>query len=277
MRIVEVISHIIRESFTDISVSKLGIENLVRQADERLGDAAAEAIDRFVGVQSGAIDRGEWGGVMLSRQLEDAYSSNPSPAGLEIRRQLEKAFSPIRNELKSRFGDKITLYRGQGKVSKDAPTRHTLSWTSDPRVAAWFAGIDPRSMKIKPITDREIKSALETYEKTGSVKFLGKTYVRTDTPTNDPTVDEFYYDIYDRDGEILTDGDDLEKQFKDDQRYYQELINKRDQKLRNVVKAEIPIDDIIWITDRAGQSEFILHNRPGAKGYIDATGKLIKG
>jgi hypothetical protein len=76
---------------------------------------------------------------------------------------------------------------------------------------------------------------------------------------------------------MITDGDDLEAQFRDDQQHYQDLIDKRDKKLEMVVKAEIPIDDIIWITDRAGQSEFILHNRPGAKGYIDANGKLIKG
>lgn len=53
-------------------------------------------------------------------------------------------------------------------------------------------------------------------------------------------------------------------------------MDERSQKLKRVIKVEIPIDDIIWISDRAGQSEFILRNRPGARGYIDATGKLIK-
>ena len=276
MRFFELHPALLRESFTDISVSKLGIDDLVRKADSELTDAAADAIDRFVGVQPGAMDRGDWGGVMLSQRLEDAYSKDPSPAGLEIRRQLDAAFAPVRAELRARFGDHITLYRGQGEISKDASPRTTLSWTSDPRVAAWFAGIDPRVMKIKPITDDEIRAALETYAKTGKVKFQGKTYVRTETPTDDPNADEFYYDIYDRDGEMLTDGDDLEQQFRDEQEWHRELIDKRNKKLEKVVKAEIPIDDIIWITDCAGQSEFILHNRPGARGYIDATGKLVK-
>ena len=89
------------------------------------------------------------------------------------------------------------------------------------------------------------------------------------------TFNEFYYEIYDRDGEMLTDGDDLAQQFREDQQYYQELISKRDARLAKVVKAEIPIEDIIWITDRAGQSEFILHNRTGARGYIDAQGRKI--
>lgn len=277
MRFFDLHPRLLRETFTDISVSSLGIGDLINKADSELNDEAAEAIDRFVGVQSGAIDRGDWGGVMLSRQLEDAYSATPSPRGKEIRRQLESAFSPVLAELRSRFGDHITLYRAQGPVGNDAPTRHTLSWTSDPRVAAWMAGVDPRLMKVKPITDDEIQSALVSYSKDGKVRFRGKTYVQTTTPTNDPGSDEFYYEIYDRDGEMLTDGDDLRSQFLEDQRWYQELIDKRNKKLENVIKAEIPVDDIIWITDRAGQSEFILHNRPEAKGYIDTTGTLTKG
>lgn len=276
MRLIEFSTRVVRESFTDISVSKLGIDSLVKKADSELNGEAADAIDHFVGVPHNASDLNLTGGLMQSKSLEDAYSASPTSNGKKIRYQLDAAFGPVRQALKSKFGNVITLYRGQGDVSKDSGQRSTLSWTSDPRIAAWFAGVDPRIMRVKPITDEEIKIALKTYADTGKVTFKGKTYVRTDTPTDDPSVDEFYYEIYDRDGDMLTDGDDLEAQFKDDQRYYRELIDQREKKLKTVVKAEIPIDDIIWITDRAGQSEFILHNRPGAKGYIDATGKLIK-
>lgn len=277
MRFFEIMPLRLVESFSSIDVSKLGISDLVKQADGNLSGEAADAIERFVGVGPGAADRGEWGGVMLSRQLEDAYSATPSPKGAEIRKQLAAAFEPVRAALKARFGQHITLYRGQGKVENDKAQRHTLSWTSDFSTAAWFVGVDPRLMKIKPVTDDEITSALETYARTGKVKFKGKTYVRTETPTEDTNADEYYYDIYDRDGEMLTDGDDLKRQFKEEQKWYQELVDKRNEKLDRIVKAEIYIDDIIWITDRAGQSEFILHNRPGARGYIDAKGKLIKG
>lgn len=276
MRFFEILPARLVESFSRIDVSKLGISDLVKRADDELAGEAADAIDRFVGVQPGAADRGEWGGVMLSRQLEDAYSANPSPKGAEIRRQLEAAFRPIRDVLKARFGERITLYRGQGDVGANAPQRHTLSWTSDPRVAAWFVGVDPRLLNLKPITDEEIRNALETYGRTGKVALRGKTYVRTETPTDDPDADEFYYDIYDRDGELLTDGDGLAEQLRDDQKWYQDLIDKRNEKLNRIVRAEIPIDDIIWITDRAGQSEFILHNRPGSRGYIDTKGKIPK-
>ena len=278
MRIRDLLGSILVESFTDISVSKLGIDSLVKKADEEIdGTEAGQALDHFVGVPHDAMSKNIDAGIMQSSRLEDAYSSNPSPRGTEIKRQIDLAFGPVRNALKAKFGPTITLYRGQGDIDQGASQRSTLSWTSDPRVAAWFAGIDPRLMKVKPISDADIQKALKTYAETGKMKFLGKTYVRTDTPTDDPNLDEFYYEIYDKDGDMITDGDDLESQFRDDQRDYQELIDNRNKTLEKVVKAEIPVDDIIWITDRAGQSEFILHNRPRARGYIDANGRLIKG
>jgi hypothetical protein len=64
---------------------------------------------------------------------------------------------------------------------------------------------------------------------------------------------------------------DLKQQQKD----VQEIIQKYDQKMKSILVAKIPIDDIIWITNRANQSEFILYNRKGGTGYVDATGKMI--
>ena len=267
MRILDFLP-ILRESFTDISVEKLGIADMVKQADSRLSDEAADAIDGFVGVPHDAMQKQIGYGIMHSKPLEDAYGAIPSDRGKKIKHQLDQAFAPIKAVLKNKFGNVITLYRGTNPSDGTQSARHTLSWTSDPRVAALFVGIDPRMMKIKPITDADIQKALSTYHNTGRVKWRQNTYVRTDTPTNGAGVDEFYYDIYDRNNELVTDGDDIAQQFKDDQEYYQELIDKRNKKLKRVVKKQIPIDDIIWITDRAGQSEFILHNRPGSSGYI---------
>lgn len=277
MKICDLTPIIIRESFTDISVTKLGIDNLVKQADAALEDPAADAIDRFVGVAHNAREQQDvWGGIMQSRQLEDAYSAKPSEQGKKIRDQLTQAFAPVKTALQSRFGNVITLYRGQEEIDKEQTERSTLSWTSDPRIAALFARIAPWEMKLKPVTDEQIRAALNTYAKTGEVKFLRLRYVRTDIPTEGNGEDEFYYDIYDKDGELLTDGDNLEKAFKDEQSYYQELIDKREAKKSRILTAKIPIDDIVWITDRAGQSEFILHNQAGRAGYVDTKGKLVK-
>lgn len=274
MKICDLTPIIIRESFTDISVTKLGIDNLVKQADAALEDPAAYAIDNFVGVAHNAQEQGTWGGIMQSRRLEDAYSGNPSAQGVEIRQQLTQAFAPVKAALKSKFGNTITLYRGQTDTS-DTP-RSTLSWTSDPRVAAHFAGIEPWELKLKPITNQDVATALKQYLSNGKIKWQGKTYVRTDTPTEDSALDDYYYEIYDHSGELITDGDDIEQQFRDDQLYYNELIDKREAKKSRILTAKIPIDDIVWITDRAGQSEFILHNQAGRAGYVNTAGKLNK-
>jgi hypothetical protein len=274
MKIHELTPIVLRESFTDISVDRLGIAELVRQADETLEDPAAYAITSFVGVEPDAKNTGAWGGIMQSRRLEDAYSNNPSAEGQKIRQQIDTAMAPVKAALSSRFGRVITLYRAQRDVGDQ--DRSTLSWTSDPRVAAHFAGVEPWEMKLKQITDQDIAAALEQYHRTGKVKWQGKTYVRTDEPTDDPDLDQYYYEIYDRSGDMITDGDDLAQQFREDQQYHQELLAKKSAKLAGILTATIPIDDIIWITDRAGQSEFILHNQAGKAGYVDKTGRLIK-
>jgi len=276
MKITQLSHKLLLESFTDISVKKLGIGDVVDQAEQAIDDTpAGQAIDKFVGVPRTARSQGLLGGIMQSRELEDAYSAAPSPQGQKIRALLQKAFAPVKLALKAKYGKVITLYRAQEPQLAPGKSRATLSWTSDPRIAAWFAGIEPALMKLQPIRDQDIRQALDTYEKTGQVTWLNKTYRRTDMATQDPNLDEFYYEIYDQDGDIITDGDNLAQQFRDDQKWYQDLISKRDAQLAKVVKAQIPIEDIIWITDRAGQSEFILHNRPGARGYIDAQGQRI--
>lgn len=257
------------ESFSDVSVEDLGIADIVRQADEDLPEPAADAITSFVGGPHDAMKIGQEFGIMYSKRLEDAFSQTPSQEGRKIRQQLERAFDPIKNHLRHKFGSSIKLYRAQHPV-KDQLSRSTLSWTSDPRVAAEFAGIAPWEMKLKPITDETIAQALQIYNTTGRVKFRGKTYQRTKTPVPknyDSNLDDYYYDIWDND-ELITDGDNLKAEFQDIQQYVQSLINKREAKKEQILTALIPIDDIIWITNRFGQSEFILKNKPGQPGYV---------
>ena len=279
MLICELLSVSLLESFVGVHVASMGIENMVDRADENLPNEAANAIEYFVGHAPNArnLSNGEVFGAMQSNRLEDAYSSTPSPNGALIRKQLTNSFGPIKSYLKSKFGNTIVLYRAQEPLTGEKNERNTLSWSSDFRIAATFAGVDGRILRLKPITDEQIKKALDTYNQTGKVSFLTHSYVRTDIPTNDTNLDEFYYDIYNKNGEYITDGDDLEQQFEDDQKTYQEIIDNREQKLKRIVKADIPIDDIIWITHRAGQSEFILHNKPGKSGYINSAGKIAKG
>ena len=264
------------ESFAEVSVHDIGIADLVKQADESLPYPAAQAITNFVGGTHDARKIGQKFGIMHSRMLEDAFSHNPSQQGLQIKQQLEQAFEPVKQYLQNKFGNTITLHRAQRPV-KDQPMRTTLSWTVNPQIAAGFGGIDPYELKLKPISDLTIAKALHTYHTTGQLKFGRTTYKRTSTPTSEgfgQGKDEYYYEIWD-DDELITDGDDIEKELKDRQEYIQSLIDKRELKKQRIITAVIPIDDIIWITDRFGQSEFILKNKPGSPGYISNQFKVL--
>lgn len=257
------------ESFSNISFKDLGIADIVKQADQNLSDPASDAITNFVGGPHDAKETGQLYGIMLSKPLEDAFSDNPSKKGMEIKQQLVSAFEPVKHYLEQKFGQTITLYRAQMPV-KDKGARHTLSWTSNPLVAASFAGIDPWEMKLKPISDETIAKALQIYHNTGEVNFIGKTYKRTDSPTDknyDPNVDDYFYEIWNED-EHITDGDNLKADFQDEQQYIQSLIDEREVKKKNIITAVIPVEDIIWITNRFGQSEFILKNNSNRPGYI---------
>ena len=276
MRIIDLTPRIIKESFNHLDVANLGIESLVDSADEHLPDPAATAIQMFVGMLPGAAKAGAWGGIMSENRLEDAYSDNPSERGKEIREQLTSAFAPIKSVLKSKFDDNtITLYRAQESLNqsgKKKSPRNTLSWTSDLRVAKEVAGI-VNFKRPKPVEDSEIQAAIKQYNETGEVVFRRRTkYVKSQEYPD-------YYDIYqissDGSEDLITDGDDLLDDLKQQQKGVQEIIQKYDQKMKSILVAKIPIDDIIWITNRANQSEFILYNRKGGTGYVDATGKMI--
>lgn len=277
MRIAEILTtQPLRESITGITVEGLGIDKLLKRADQALEDPAATAIDQFVGMMPNAKEQGVEFGIMQRRKLEDAYSPTPSAQGRIIRQQLDAAVRPIKLKLKQKFGDTMVLYRAQEPISGSKEPRHTLSWTSDYNAAAYFAGVHRWFLTLKPITDDEIRTALETYHSQGFLKWRGKRYVRTDSPTDNPNADEYYYDILDKDGDHITDGDNIEHDLRSVQKGIDDAISNRDAKLKRIISARIPIDNIIWITDRAGQSEFILHNVPGGTGYIGPAGNVVK-
>lgn len=147
------------------------IGRMIDQADASLEYPAEDAITGFVGHPYSKSPEYGTAGFMNERPLEDAYSEHPSEKGLQIRQQLDVAFSPIRAALKQMFGNTITIHRAQRPLQGDEKWRNVLSWTSN-------------------------------------LKFAEA---------------------------LMYDGFDL-------------------------LTRDIPIDDIVWITDRANQSEFIVRN-----------------
>jgi hypothetical protein len=258
----------LQSNLSSQNLKQLGILHQVDQADQQLPEPAAHAINSFVGMGPGAAHAGVKFGIMQSRQLEDAYSDNPSPKGKQIRQQLEQAFSHIRKILENKHGSHILLFRAQPSLDSIQQSRNTLSFTSDWLVALQMLGIDLRFLNLKPISDQKINQALREYQNQGRVKFQKYLYVRTDIPTHDPQLDEYYYDIYDDQGEHITDGDNIQQELKTIQQDRQQLLDKIQVKLKQIRTKSVAIKDIIWITDRALQSEFIVNNHPSLPHYL---------
>lgn len=276
----------------------LGIRDIVEEADRTLGGDAGTAIDRFVGVVAGTVDALERGedvptfGLMSARELEDAYSDKPSPDGRAIRQQLDAAFAPVREQLKARFGYTITLYRRQNEVEARDPNviyasrggddrRNVMSWTTDPAVADWFAGVGKTKA---PFTEEQIAEFEKTFDETGEVKIAGRTLRRgqmevpiapdgTINPkTKWKTIDtvEIYSGF-----EHITDTDSVRGFVEGINEWRNEDIEANERKRAQIISSEVSLDDVIWATDRAGQSEFIVKNSPEGSTFIDETGRKV--
>jgi hypothetical protein len=185
--------------------------------------------------------------------LSVAYEKN-DPVAQEINQK----FEAVREDMRKRYGDTITLYRGIDETDRPVRSGRLLfSWTSSEQIARLFAGNEgnPAKNKINPITDEEIAAALARYEQTGFVSFRGMKYkINKRSPQ--------YYDIYDRHNQYVTDGDNLEREFRRKQDYYDEVIAKRNKVPGRVVKKEIPIDDVVWVLMGGNANEYIVKGHP---------------
>jgi hypothetical protein len=169
--------------------------------------------------------------------------------------EIVKAFAPVKALLHQIFGDTITLHRGQRNYSEDKLNmdRTLFSWTFDERVAKDFAGQGSRNLYNIPKVE-DIEKAVARYERTGFTTFGRYKYKKSQEYPD-------YYYIYDKDNNMITDGDDLRKQLMRDREG--RIHDNEVQKKRGEVKTfEIPIDDIAWITNNLNSKEFITHINP---------------
>lgn len=170
----------------------------------------------------------------------------------DIAQEIEKAFEPVRNALPP----KITLYRGVRLESGHSEWQNAYleSWTSDRRVAELFAGLrvgDSLKSTLYDIkTDEEIAKAIDQYEKTGFLKFDNHYYVRNKEYPE-------YYDIYDKNKNYITDGDNLERDLTRDNEEKKKL-NSEKLEGSKVFEEEIDRDRIVWITNSLGSKEYIV-------------------
>lgn len=225
-------------SFSEFLIESQEI-NLSKKIFKTLSSDAQKAIESWESVN--------W----IGGALENHFKNNT-----DIAKEILSAFEPIAIYLKRRYGNSILLYRGLQKGGQSRP-RVLESWTSDKRVAEHFAGLRKvdgwRSMLYPEISDREIQEAIKKYEKSGFVEFRGKRYVRNKEAPE-------YYNIFDRNRQFVTDGDNIEEHLRSEQQWISK-INK--EKLDNAILLErrIPIDDIVWITNNLDSKEFIVKAR----------------
>lgn len=180
--------------------------------------------------------------------LEKAFSGQGRS---DIRREIEAAFEPVRAVLRARHGDAVPLYRGQRTLrpGERDQGRTLFSWTSDPQVAREFGVGRP----VREITDGEIAAAVASYRRTGFAKLGREKFLRSrDNP-------KFYWIYQDR--ELVTDGDDLEqhlRQKQEDQRDYNARLRARGK----VHSQDIPLGDIVWVTNELRCKEYICKVNP---------------
>jgi hypothetical protein len=167
------------------------------------------------------------------------------------------------------------LYRVQPLVKPDDPDtinmstgrdgqRRVLSWTSDPRFAEAHAdvGRDPALF-----TEEQIVEAEKTLADTGEVK-IGQVTLQWEElegvqfDTGKPFTVRALAIMDPRAGGFVTDTPSVRAYMEglnDDRR---EILAENAAKREDIRGAIVPLDQIVWISDRAGQSEFIVKNDP---------------
>lgn len=209
----------------------------VKPLDAKLEGDFARAMDDWVGGSHDTMSKGINGGLMMPERLE----------GLPPQ-QLDQMAAPVRDILRKAYGDTITVYRGEGGGNPSTGRAGNLmSYTTDPQVAERFAGAQTKAMPL--ISDAEIAAAEKQLAAAGEVTIGGKTYRQK--PGSE------YVDIYDRDGHFVTDTDSLRSDLGSLNEWRSGLNTDRDAALQKVRAVQIPVDQVVWATDRFGQKEII--------------------
>lgn len=180
----------------------------------------------------------------------------------EVAQEIAQAIKPV---IAAIGKPTVHLYRGEQRTGYDNSTKYLESWSSDPKVAASFAGLQtPNGRKLikQPITDEEIEKALAQLHKTGFVKFRHQKFKLNKTiDWQDPQYQGMLkgpvYDIYDKDNQYVTDTDEPEYHWREDQKWIDEQ-NKKVIDRGYVREEDISVDRIIWITNNLNSKEYII-------------------
>lgn len=231
-------------------------------ADQTLEGEAARAITEFVGHGPATSDRPNFGaGVMQPARLEEAVRGRTG-----IFADLMRGVEPVRERLAREIpSGTVPLFRHQGPTTYFGETpssRSVLSWTAQPDVAYYMGGIRPEDYAT-PFSPLDLARAANPEN---APQFNVGPY-RFERNADYPE----YYDYYKND-EYLTDTEDPVGMLRDENEYIQRLNAERRARAASILHANVPLEDIVWATNRAGQHEFIVRNRPNSPQYVDEFG-----
>jgi hypothetical protein len=222
-----------------------GIIEIADVADKNLKSNGEYAISSFVGVSKNAKEYGEWGGVMSPHVLVDAYfSDKPREQSKKAKEEIEEAFRPVREKIRKEYGDTITLYRYEDTSTGKDPNKRFLSYTLNKKFAEYLA----RGGRQEPRVVYDIKRQYDGYS-----EFV----YSEDMPEG---IKNSYLDkqIAENAAKKLTEltGD---KHFIEEDLFQFGEAEKRKAKQTGTLRIdEINVDDIVWVTNRANQQEFIV-------------------
>lgn len=254
--------------FTQLTEQGAKEVNLARRLKDQLSPEARSAID--------AWESHNW----VTGDLSTAYSQQN-----DIYQEIERAVEPIRDAIRAREGDTITLYRG---IESDRlePDRHAdraiYSWTSRPEMAAVFSGLATmgRENRVKlnkdkqtsnefilSMSDAEAKSIQDTVMKNGKAKWKNL-FFKTSSYNND------YTDILKKvNGRFREMGDELTANLarwliktREEERQFSADVKAQGQDTGYVVRETVPVDDIVWVLNASGTMEYIVKGRSGIEG-----------
>ncbi len=218
--------------------------NAAKPMDTALEGESGLAMDAWVGGPHNTIELGLHGGLMIPSLLE-----NMSAAALDA------MAAPVRAALRQRYGDEITVYRGEreGGKQSDGRANKLVSYTTDRSVASSFSGA--RSKPRKGYSEAEIVAAEKALKETGEAQIAGTTF------RQDP--ESKYVDMYDRAGDFITDTESIRWFVEQRNAEAKEDNDKRAAAMRGIREVRIPVESVIWATDRFNQKEIIA--RAGAE------------
>lgn len=234
-------------------------QQVLDELDLNLSPEAARVLEDFTALRPRARDmEGMQGGIADL----DAFR-NASP---EVRAEIEAAFKPIREALRKKYGNYVRLYRWQ-RAHETSRERDVLSWSLDRDFTLQWGGVaKPRKL----FTDEEIAAFQRSFDETGEVRINGTPYriVRDEEMGGTPW-------LY-RGNESITDVDSVAAWLRSENEGRIELNRIGEEQARNVRTSLVLLDDVVFVTDRGGQLEFIVSNAPGSLARITSRGDMVE-